>query len=128
MKLRLTIAGIALFFALYTAYEAYQIAHAGAVLGIAQLAGDGGGGLVYTLISALAAITLLRFARIGGSLFLVAALCAVWVGLLYEDHALFWWAAVSVVLAAASFWMAARARTLAGAQKRDNDRLHPLSR
>ncbi|MCY0876928.1 MAG: hypothetical protein OWT28_11765, partial [Firmicutes bacterium] len=91
---------------------AYQIAHAGAVLGIPQLEGDGGGSMVYALVSVVGAVTVLRFTRIASVIFLLAALMAVLISLLYADNAVMLWAVASVLLSGASWWAHRRARRL----------------
>lgn len=130
MKLRILISALALLFAVYCATEAYQIARAGVVLSIPQLAGDGGGGLVYSLVEALAGLMILRFTRFALVTFLGATCIAIFVGLLYGDSALLTWAAFSLALAGMSGFVVYQVahQTSATARQRAYRAAHATSR
>ena len=93
-------AGLAALFAIYTALESYAIAAAGVANHIAQLEGDGGGGMAFSLLCLVAGILVLRYPLGSVYVFLFATILIVWVGFLYEDSIMYVWGVVPLILGA----------------------------
>lgn len=91
---------LALLFAVYTGIDAYHITSIGVNNGVAQLTGDGGGGMTFAVLLVIAAGLGVRFQRIGAAIFMLAAVIALWVGMIYQDSMMLFWAVGAVALCA----------------------------
>jgi hypothetical protein len=85
--------------AVWTAWQSYHIAVAGAANDIPQLEGDAGGGIVFAALCLIAAILMLWRPLIAVAALTLAALITVLTGFLYEDSTMYLWGAAAVVLA-----------------------------
>jgi hypothetical protein len=104
MKFARFVPGIlGILFALFTGYQSFVIASAGAVNEIPQLEGDGGGGLTLSVICMLAAI--LSFIKPVWSIpfFILSTLVCLITGYIYEDNLIYIWAAGTVALTVLSY-------------------------
>jgi hypothetical protein len=92
-----------LMFAVYTADKSYVIAKAGAQYGIPQLLGDGGGGLVFSVLCLITAIVSLAYFRVTLVLLLISGILIILVGVTYQDNGTLYWSIIPLLFAIAYF-------------------------
>ena len=81
----------ALLFSIYTGIQSYAIASAGVTYQVQQLEGDGGAGLAFTSLCAVAAVIALFWPRVGALAFFCTGLVTGFAGLAYGDNIDFFW-------------------------------------
>jgi len=99
----------ALALAIYAIAQSLEILQVGVTNQIPQLEGDGGGGILFAVLTFISALACLIKPLVAFLLFLITTLLSTFISFLFSDPLLLTWSAISITLAALSF-LAHRAR------------------
>ncbi|GMA51653.1 hypothetical protein GCM10025857_30100 [Alicyclobacillus contaminans] len=91
--------------ALVCAWQSFELASVGVTNQIPQLEGDGGAGMVFSILCLLAGAVALWNGRVAGGGYLLAGMEGFWTGWMYSDIEMFCFAWVVFGLGTAAWWL-----------------------
>jgi hypothetical protein len=96
--------------ALICGWQSLQLAEVGVTNHIPQIEGDGGAGVVFSVLCLVAGVVILFTRKVASGLFLITGLEGIWASWTYSDSQMTLWALAPLGLAAAAWWLNQRSR------------------